>query len=90
MARLTPPTALFSTLGRIAARAIETQLMAHRPEGWVEELSLNMQQGKVTIFNPKHWDPVTWPDSAAGFGYHEAPHSKWPGRQPDSFRSCGS
>ena len=68
-----PPTVLFSTLGRIAARALESQLMARRLETWVEELDSNLAQGKVTIFNPIRWDPSTWPSSATGYGWHEAP-----------------
>ena len=68
-----PATALFSTLGRIAARALETQLMARHLEAWVEELGSNLAHGKVTIFNPVRWDPSTWPSSSAGYGWHEAP-----------------
>jgi Ni,Fe-hydrogenase I large subunit len=68
-----PATVLFSTLGRIAARALETQLMARHLEQWVDELDSNLAHGKVTIFNPIRWDPATWPDHAAGFGWHEAP-----------------
>ena len=33
-----PATALFSTLGRIAARAIETQLMARQVPKWIDQL----------------------------------------------------
>jgi hydrogenase large subunit len=68
-----PPAVLFSTLGRIAARAIESLIMVRYLETWVEELSMNMEHGQVAIFNPVHWDPATWPKSAAGFGWHEAP-----------------
>jgi len=68
-----PPSVLFSTLGRIAARAIESQIMVKHLETWVEQLSMNMEHGKVAIFNPVHWDPASWPDSAAGYGWHEAP-----------------
>ena len=68
-----PPTVLFSTLGRIAARALESQIMVHRLDGWVDELDSNLAHGKVTIFNPVRWDPDTWPSSAAGYGWHEAP-----------------
>ena len=68
-----PPTALFSTLGRIAARALESLLMARKLETWVEELDSNLAHGKVQIFNPIRWDPSTWPSSATGFGWHEAP-----------------
>jgi len=68
-----PPAALFSTLGRIAARALEAQLMAQRLEAWVDELGSNLAQSKVSIFNPIRWDPATWPRSASGYGWHEAP-----------------
>jgi len=68
-----PPTVLFSTLGRIAARALECQLVANHLEGWVDELNSNMAHGKVSIFNPVRWDPGTWPSSTSGYGWHEAP-----------------
>jgi Ni,Fe-hydrogenase I large subunit len=68
-----PPAVLFSTLGRIAARAIESLIMVRHLETWVEELSMNMEHGQVSIFNPIRWDPATWPKSAAGYGWHEAP-----------------
>jgi Ni,Fe-hydrogenase I large subunit len=68
-----PATVLFSTLGRIAARTIETQLMCAQLESWVEELSMNMEHGQTAIFNPIRWDPATWPATAAGYGWHEAP-----------------
>jgi Ni,Fe-hydrogenase I large subunit len=68
-----PPAVLFSTLGRIAARALEAQLMAQQLEGWVEELSSNLAHGKTAIFNPIRWDPGSWPSSSAGVGFHEAP-----------------
>jgi hydrogenase large subunit len=67
------PAVLFSTLGRIAARALEAQLMAHQLEGWVDQLDANLSHGKTTIFNPIRWDPATWPKSASGYGLHEAP-----------------
>lgn len=68
-----PPTVLFSTLGRIAARAIETQIMANRLESWVNDLDSNMAHGKVAICNTTKWDPSTWNASSRGFGWHEAP-----------------
>ena len=42
-------------------------------EGWVDQLDVNLAHGKVSIFNPVRWDPGTWPDHAAGYGWHEAP-----------------
>jgi len=68
-----PATALFSTLGRIAARALETQLLASRLVGWIEELNTNLSSGDVRIHNGEKWDPATWPDTARGFGFFEAP-----------------
>jgi len=68
-----PPAVLFSTLGRIAARALEAQLMAQQLEGWVNELGANLAHGKTAIFNPVRWDPGSWPKSASGYGWHEAP-----------------
>jgi Ni,Fe-hydrogenase I large subunit len=67
------PAVLFSTLGRLAARALESQLMAAQLEGWVDHLASNLDHGNVAIFNPVHWDPGTWPAKATGFGWHEAP-----------------
>jgi hydrogenase large subunit len=60
-----PPSVLFSTLGRIAARALEAQLMANQLEGWVNQLDDNLAHGKTTIFNPVRWDPGSWPKSPA-------------------------
>jgi Ni,Fe-hydrogenase I large subunit len=68
-----PPTALFSTLGRIAARALETQLLASRLAGWVQELGNNLASGNVRIHNGEKWDPSSWPKTARGFGFFEAP-----------------
>jgi hydrogenase large subunit len=68
-----PPAVLFSTLGRLAARALESQLMAVQLEGWLDKLATNMDHGNIAIFNPVHWDPGTWPAKATGFGWHEAP-----------------
>lgn len=68
-----PPTALFSTLGRLAARALETQLLAGRLVGWIEELSSNLATGNLRIHNGEKWDPNSWPETARGFGFFEAP-----------------
>jgi hydrogenase large subunit len=68
-----PPAVLFSTLGRLAARALESQLMAVQLEVWLDQLASNMDHGNVAIFNSKLWDPGTWPAKATGFGWHEAP-----------------
>lgn len=68
-----PPTALFSTLGRLAARALETQLLTDRLVGWIEELGNNLATGNLQIHNGEKWDPNSWPQTARGFGFFEAP-----------------
>jgi Ni,Fe-hydrogenase I large subunit len=68
-----PPTALFSTLGRIAARALESQFLADRLVGWIEELGNNLATGNLRIHNGEKWDPNSWPQTARGFGFFEAP-----------------
>ncbi len=67
------PLALFSTLGRVAARGIETLLVAERMPFWIDELADNMKKGDLRIHNDSRWDPSTWPEEALGYGFHEAP-----------------
>jgi hydrogenase large subunit len=68
-----PADFLFSTLGRIGARAIETKVLASQMKPWVEELAENLGRRNLSIHNGEKWDPNTWPASAQGYGYHEAP-----------------
>jgi Ni,Fe-hydrogenase I large subunit len=68
-----PATVLFSTLGRVAARCIETVLLAEKLEEWTDELAANIAKGDLAIHEQAHWDPSTWPAEAMGWGYTEAP-----------------
>jgi [NiFe] hydrogenase large subunit/hydrogenase large subunit len=67
------PEALFSTLGRIAARAIETQLIVHRLGRWLSDLTDNLATGDLAIADVTMWDPSSWPAEATGWGFEEAP-----------------
>ncbi|HET9987624.1 MAG TPA: nickel-dependent hydrogenase large subunit [Kofleriaceae bacterium] len=67
------PAALFSTLGRVAARGIETAVLADKMGDWVEELAENMGRGELRIHDNDKWDPSSWPAKAVGAGFHEAP-----------------
>jgi Ni,Fe-hydrogenase I large subunit len=67
------PEVLFSTLGRTAARGIETKLVAERMSVWLDELEDNMQRGDLEIHNGAMWEPNTWPADATGWGTTEAP-----------------
>lgn len=67
------PAALFSTLGRVAARGLETALLAEKMETWLDELGENMARRDLRIHDNTRWDPDTWPRDATGAGFHEAP-----------------
>ncbi len=69
------PAALFSTLGRVAARALETVYLLDLMDAWIGELAANMESGDLRIHDGAKWDPSTWPTdrSLEGWGFHEAP-----------------
>jgi hydrogenase large subunit len=67
------PEALFSTLGRVAARGIETQVLAEKMDSWVDALAANMGSGELRIHDNSKWDPSSWPADSMGAGFHEAP-----------------
>ncbi|WP_295408211.1 nickel-dependent hydrogenase large subunit [uncultured Thiocystis sp.] len=68
-----PVEALFSTLGRTAARTLETKVMVDAMQGWYDALIANIKAGDTRTFNDALWDPATWPAEARGAGYMEAP-----------------
>jgi hydrogenase large subunit len=68
-----PLTAVFSTLGRVAARTLETKVIADAMPGWYNALIANIKAGDTRTHNEKRWDPRTWPKKAQGAGYMEAP-----------------
>lgn len=67
------PEALFSTLGRTAARGIDCLLIAQQTPKWLAQLIDNIGKGDYRAHNNEKWDPATWPGEAAGYGWHEAP-----------------
>ncbi len=69
------PAALFSTLGRVAARALETVYLLDLMDEWLNELSANMAHGDLRIADTTKWDPSSWPQGTElqGWGFHEAP-----------------
>ena len=62
------PEILFSTLGRTAARAIETKIIADEMEKWIHELAANIKKGDLETYTE-----YQMPGSAKGFGLTEAP-----------------
>jgi Ni,Fe-hydrogenase I large subunit len=67
------PSALFSTLGRVAARGVETLVTAEQIPVWLGQLAENMKKGDLRIHSREGWDPSEWPKEARGYGFHEAP-----------------
>jgi hydrogenase large subunit len=68
-----PLTALFSTLGRTAARGLECQWAADRLVETVDQLISNIYNGIIDTANTTKWEPQTWPSVAKGVGFCEAP-----------------
>jgi [NiFe] hydrogenase large subunit len=60
--------ALFSTLGRTAARGIETLVIGERMNNWVMELVENVKNGDT-----KTYEPYEMPDSGMGVGLNDVP-----------------
>jgi hydrogenase large subunit len=68
-----PLTALFSTLGRTAARGIETLYCADLQQQQFAKLIANIKAGDSATANVEKWEPATWPKEAKGAGFTEAP-----------------
>jgi quinone-reactive Ni/Fe-hydrogenase large subunit len=66
-----PASVIFSTVGRTAARAIETELMSDVMMGWVDELAANVASGDLKTWTEFDFDSVS--KDAKGFGMAEAP-----------------
>ena len=63
-----PATALFSTLGRTAARAVETLAIGNAMQDWVMDLIESIKGGDT-----KTYQPYEIPDSGMGVGLNDVP-----------------
>ncbi len=68
-----PVEALFSTLGRTAARGIESAVIANWALDFYDQLIANIKNGDTKMANMDKWEPSTWPKEAKGVGLTEAP-----------------
>jgi hydrogenase large subunit len=68
-----PLTALYSTMGRTAARTLEAKILADEMAVWFAQLQDNIAHGYLRTHNPQFFDPKTWPLQAKGAGFLEAP-----------------
>jgi len=68
-----PVTALFSTLGRTAARGLECSFTAHKMREVFDGMMANLKTGDTATANMQKWEPSTWPADTKGVGFGEAP-----------------
>jgi len=68
-----PIDALYSTLGRTAARTLETKLIGDKMQSWLGKLIGNIKAGDLSVHNDELWEPSSWPSEAKGVGFMEAP-----------------
>jgi len=68
-----PLPALFSTLGRTAARALEAQWAAEKQLYFLDKMIANIKNGDSSTANTEKFDPSTWPSEIKGVGFTEAP-----------------
>jgi len=68
-----PLSAMFSTMGRTAARTLESQIIVDQMRNWYANLVANIKAGDLAVHNPAKWDPASWPATARGVGFMEAP-----------------
>jgi hydrogenase large subunit len=68
-----PLEAMFSTLGRTAARTLESKIIVDQMATWYDNLIANIRSGDLSVHNEAKWDPSTWPSRAKGVGFMEAP-----------------
>lgn len=68
-----PLAALYSTMGRTAARTLEAKILADEMAVWFKQLQDNIARGDLSTHNNQYFDPSSWPAQAKGAGFLEAP-----------------
>ena len=68
-----PVGALFSTLGRTAARGVDAALAMVWLKEFFGQLMERVKINEVSTFNGERWEPKTWPSDCEGVGLEEAP-----------------
>ncbi|NMG69236.1 nickel-dependent hydrogenase large subunit [Parazoarcus communis] len=68
-----PLQAIFSTLGRTAARGLEASWAAHKMNYFFDKMMANIKAGDESTANIDKWEPSTWPKEVKGVGFTEAP-----------------
>jgi hydrogenase large subunit len=68
-----PLQAIFSTLGRTAARGLECQWAGQKLKYYFDKLMANIKAGDTNTANTTLWEPSSWPKDVKGVGFTEAP-----------------
>ncbi|WP_193178741.1 nickel-dependent hydrogenase large subunit [Oricola nitratireducens] len=68
-----PLEAMFSTMGRTAARTLESKIIVDQMSTWYDNLIANIRGGDLAVHNEDKWEPSSWPKEARGVGFMEAP-----------------
>jgi len=68
-----PVEALFSALGRTAARGLEASWAAHKMRYFHDKLIANIKAGDTATANTEKWEIKSWPEEVRGVGTTEAP-----------------
>lgn len=68
-----PLEALNSAIGRMIARGLDTVLASRWLRTDMDELLENIKNGDQVTFDRTKWEPSSWPKSAEGVGWVEAP-----------------
>jgi hydrogenase large subunit len=64
---------MFSTMGRTAARTLESKIIVDQMSTWYDNLIANIRGGDLAVHNEDKWEPSSWPKEARGVGFMEAP-----------------
>ena len=68
-----PTGVLFSTVGRTAARAIETAIVVDAMQEWLTELQKNVSSGDLSTWTEYDFEELTRGKELKGYGLTEAP-----------------
>jgi hydrogenase large subunit len=68
-----PLSAMYSTMGRLLAEALDTKIIGDRMQSWYDQLKGNIATGNLATHDARYFDPATWPTTAQGVGFTEAP-----------------
>ena len=68
-----PLAAMYSTMGRTAARTLESKIIVDQMQLWYDQLMANIKAGELSVHDNSKWNPSSWPRQARGVGFMEAP-----------------